>query len=377
VQTVVGATYTLSLDVAGRVGYSADYTRMGIYVDGVRIGGDDSTSGNSGLNWQTRQFAFTGNGSRQTIRIVSEATRRDANGRGMMLDDIRLTERLPLNTGWEDTVIRLSAITAALVDTDGSETLSLWLAGLPAGTTLTDGTRTLVMGNTALPVNLTGWSLSTLSLTPPLDYHGTLHLQVIARATEQSTGAYADTVKELVVTVLPVNDAPTAANVTYTVQRNGSIRIDLAGLVDDVDGDRLTLCFTDMPDNGSLSRNVDGSYTYTPRRNFTGSDRLVFRVSDGLATAQGEITLRVVGASTGHGDQGCHGQSIHAHASAGERNEHRGYALASTRNGEGCQVNWSGACLVPGAYLNGGRVMDDELELTPGLGLLTGLVVRR
>jgi len=40
-------------------------------------------------------------------------------------------------------------------------------------------------------------------------------------------------------------------------------------------------------------------------------------------------------------------------------------------------VNWSGACPVPGAYLNGGRVMDDELELTPGLGLLTGLVVRR
>jgi len=137
VQTVAGAIYTLSLDVAGRVGYSADYTRIGIYVDGVRIGGDDSTSGSNGLNWQTRQFAFTGNGTKQTIRIVSEATRRDANGRGMMLDDLRLTERLPLNTGMEDTAIRLSAITAALVDTDGSETLSV-LSGRSASWYMVD-----------------------------------------------------------------------------------------------------------------------------------------------------------------------------------------------------------------------------------------------
>ncbi|MCB1658362.1 MAG: hypothetical protein KDI39_09065 [Pseudomonadales bacterium] len=32
------------MDVAGRLGYSSDYTKIGIYVDGVRIGGDDNTS---------------------------------------------------------------------------------------------------------------------------------------------------------------------------------------------------------------------------------------------------------------------------------------------------------------------------------------------
>jgi hypothetical protein len=90
VDTVAGATYTLSMDVAGRLGYSSDYTKIGIYVDGVRIGGDDSTSSNTALNWQTKQFSFVGNGRKQTIQILGEATKQDGNGRGMMIDDIVL-----------------------------------------------------------------------------------------------------------------------------------------------------------------------------------------------------------------------------------------------------------------------------------------------
>jgi hypothetical protein len=43
---------------------------------------------------------------------------------------------------------------------------------------------------------------------------------------------------------LPVNDAPIAKNATFTVQRNGSVRIDFSRLVSDVDGDILSL----MPD---------------------------------------------------------------------------------------------------------------------------------
>jgi hypothetical protein len=70
---------------------------------------------------------------------------------------------------------------------------------------------------------------------------------------------------------LPVNDAPIAKNATFTVQRNGSVRIDFSQLVSDVDGDILSL-MPDCPNKGTLSKNSDGSYTYTPRRNFTGTD---------------------------------------------------------------------------------------------------------
>lgn len=62
--------------------------------------------------------------SAQTIKIVTKATSFNAGGRGAMLDNIALTEALPINQGYEDSAIKLSAITAALADTDGSESLS-------------------------------------------------------------------------------------------------------------------------------------------------------------------------------------------------------------------------------------------------------------
>ncbi|QNM95070.1 tandem-95 repeat protein [Chitinimonas koreensis] len=207
VATTAGARYTLSLDYAGRIGYSADYTRIGIYVDGVRIASYANTSPSTALNWQALQFAFTGTGGVQTVRIVSEASRLDADGRGAMLDDIALTETLAANTGLEDSSIKLSAIQAALRDADGSETLSVAIGALPIGTVLTDGSKrfTATAGNTRADV--TGWNLANLSLTPPKDFNGRFTLDVIATATEQSNGRQASSSAALTVTVLPVADA--------------------------------------------------------------------------------------------------------------------------------------------------------------------------
>ncbi len=174
VATVAGASYTLSLDLAGRMGYSADYTRIGIYVDGVKLGTDQSTSCWTGLNWQTKTFQFVGSGGTQTIRIVSEATTFDASGRGMMIDDIALTETLPANTGVKDSAIRLSSITAGLVDTDGSETLAVSIEALPVGSVLSDGTRSFTATEGSTTATLTGWNLALLSIKPPTGYTGSL-----------------------------------------------------------------------------------------------------------------------------------------------------------------------------------------------------------
>ena len=139
VDTVAGASYTLTLDAAGRLGYSADYTRIAIYVDGQKIGGWSGTSGTAALNWQALSFRFTGKGGTQTIRIVTDATRVDADGRGTMIDNIALVEVLPSRTGLEDSIIRLSSISAALKDTYGSETLKLEITALPARAVVSDG----------------------------------------------------------------------------------------------------------------------------------------------------------------------------------------------------------------------------------------------
>ena len=362
-----------------RVGYSADYTRIGIYVDGVRIGGDESTSGNSGLNWQNRQFAFTGNGSRQTIRIVSEATRRDANGRGMMIDDIALTERLPLNTVLEDTAIRLSAISAALVDVDGSERLAIHVGGLPVGAVLSDGVRNVTMAANQSLVDITGWNLTALVLTPPHNFNGLLNLQVTATATEQSSGAQAATTRLLAVNVLPVNDAPQALNARYQVQRNGSIRIDLTDLVGDVDGDRLMLTFTGMPEKGSLTRNTDGSFTYTPRRNVTGTDIIGFQVTDGLISTQAVITLQIGKFNEDGHEDVCHypgaGATLQLYAAPGTSKEICHTTILNVSAGN-CVVNWDGRWQDTGLTV-GNHLLLEEDERVSELWAATGLIVRR
>ncbi len=201
VTTRSGTTYLLNFDYAGRLGYSVNFTKIGVYVDGTKIGEYASTSPNTALNWQALSFSFVGNGAAQTIRIQIESAT-DSNGRGAMIDDISLAEQQPFNSGYANSAIHLSSVAAALVDTDGSETLSLSMSAIPVGATLTDGVRsfTATTGNTS--VNLAAWTLNNLSITPPTNYTGTFDLVVTASATEAVTGGTAGTVANLRVTVL-------------------------------------------------------------------------------------------------------------------------------------------------------------------------------
>jgi hypothetical protein len=294
--TLAGARYTLSLDAAGRMGYSADYTRIGIYVDGQRIGGWDGTSGSAALNWQTLSFQFVGKGGQQTIRIAAEASKLDPNGRGMMIDNIALNEALGANTGLEDQAIRLSNISAALSDTDGSEILSVSLEALPIGATLSDGTRSFTARSGNSTADISGWNMACLSLLPPADFNGTLNLRVVATASEKVGGSRSRTSASLVVTVLAVNDAPRVLNASYQLLKDGTVRIDFSALIRDVDGDALSLSFT-RPAHGTLTRNSDGSYTYRPNRNYIGSDAFNYTISDGQLASSGAISLSVGQAS--------------------------------------------------------------------------------
>ncbi|OQR26768.1 hypothetical protein BWR59_30415 [Pseudomonas sp. Bc-h] len=111
--------------------------------------------------------------------------------------------------GDEDTAIHLD-IAPALVDTDGSETLSTVISGIPIGAVLTDGTtgHTFTAGANNSQVSVTGWDLSSLTITPAKDANGTITLTVTSTATESSNGSAASTSQTLTVNVTPVNDAP-------------------------------------------------------------------------------------------------------------------------------------------------------------------------
>jgi len=82
------------------------------------------------------------------------------------------------------------------------------------------------------------------------------------------------------ITVTPVNDAPTVAAGSGTVNEDGSVEIPLAG--SDVDaGDTLAYQVVSPPANGSVS--IAGSVaTYTPDADFNGTDGFTFKANDGL-----------------------------------------------------------------------------------------------
>ncbi|GAA4357663.1 Ig-like domain-containing protein [Kangiella marina] len=65
---------------------------------------------------------------------------------------------------------------------------------------------------------------------------------------------------------------------------------------DDPDGDALTFTVINQPQSGTVELSSDGSFTYTPDNEFTGTDLFTFVASDGefnSATTEVDITVNV------------------------------------------------------------------------------------
>jgi large repetitive protein len=113
--------------------------------------------------------------------------------------------------GFEDSFIPL-AISSALVDTDGSETLAIRLDGVPVGSVLRSGPTTLVpagSGGGGDSYVLTPAQLAGLAVRPPPDSNVDFTLGVTATATEASNGSTAQRVAAITVDVVGVSDGAT------------------------------------------------------------------------------------------------------------------------------------------------------------------------
>ena len=90
-------------------------------------------------------------------------------------------------SGDENTAISIPEINAELQDTDGSETLAVSISGVPVGAMLSDGVNNFLGDGS--DVDVTGWDLASLTITPPTDDDTDFSLTVTAVATETATVA--------------------------------------------------------------------------------------------------------------------------------------------------------------------------------------------
>ncbi|MEQ8503910.1 MAG: tandem-95 repeat protein [Rhodospirillales bacterium] len=195
--------------------------------------------------------------------------------------------------GAEDTSIALD-IQSSLLDTDGSETLSVRIRNIPNGSqlTLADGTEVTITGGTA---TLTPDQLEGLSLTPPADFSGEIALDIVATSTDGSDTA--TTSGTLNVGVTAVADAPvlTISDATGLEDQAIALNID-AALTDS--GETLSVSISNIPEGAVLTL-ADG--TVIPVTG--GTTALTPDQLDGLsltppADFSGEIALNVTATST-------------------------------------------------------------------------------
>jgi VCBS repeat-containing protein len=99
------------------------------------------------------------------------------------------------------------------------------------------------------------------------------------------------------VTIDVTNEAPVALDDSYDIGPNHALTVPAPGVLGndyDPDDDAITASLVSGPQNGTLSLNADGSFTYTPDQDFHGTDTFTYQVSDGLATSDpATVTLNV------------------------------------------------------------------------------------
>ena len=125
-----------------------------------------------------------------------------------------------------------------------------------------------------------------VTYTPIANYHGPDGFTFTV-----SDGVLTSDPGTVAITVLPVNDRPTAESYSVTIGEDTSVALVLGG--DDIDGDELTFEVASPPANGELSGALP-NLTYTPNPNYSGSDTFTYTSSDGgLTSAEATITVHV------------------------------------------------------------------------------------
>ena len=127
----------------------------------------------------------------------------------------------------------------------------------------------------------------SISYTPGTNFTGT---DTIIYQISDGSLTDSDTV---FITVNNVNDAPVASTDNTSTDEETLVYVDVQDNDSDVDGDVLTTSILSGPSNGSASVENSDSISYTPDTNFTGSDTIIYQISDGSLTDSDTVFITV------------------------------------------------------------------------------------
>lgn len=190
-----------------------------------------------------------------------------------------------------------AAVQATLTITFGTLTID---AGTTGVTITGSGTGQVMLTGAVAEINalLAGESGGTMvyiadSNTPPTSAELTLAVDDLGNS---GVGDPLTAESTVTIQINQLNDAPTAGTDVLIISPDLSVSFNesvLTGNDGDPDGPIPSIIDFTQPGHGSLVRETDGSFTYTPSSGFTGGDSFHYSVGDGELTATATVWLEV------------------------------------------------------------------------------------
>ncbi|MCP9496174.1 MAG: FG-GAP-like repeat-containing protein [Pyrinomonadaceae bacterium MAG19_C2-C3] len=168
------------------------------------------------------------------------------------------------------------------------------LAVTLAATDVETGAFTFAVVNQPAHGQLTGTG-ANLTYTPNTNFNGADSFTFKA-----NDGQSDSEIATVSITVNAVNDAPVAVGDAYSVNVNNTLTVAAPGVIandPDAELNPLSVGIVATTTNGTLTLDANGSFTYQPNENFSGSDSFTYMATDGQSfsnTATVSITVNPV-----------------------------------------------------------------------------------